>query len=230
MKPGYTIATDVLHPKSRGRISLNSRDINDQPKIEPNYFSHPDDVRTAVAGAQLALRIGLAPPFKKRGAKVFNTPSPRCKHLRLFSDAYWACIIRDVWRLVCMIGSSLNSSCSHIYDQHFGKKRDPYFHLISPPHQVCTIQHLPRRRHVPHGPSIRPTGSCGPRTASVPRGRPQGGRHFHHARDHIGEHSRTHYDDWGEMRRHDQTDLWVGRIQELRVKMVSSSDQAVMKF
>ena len=100
MKPGYTIATDVLHPKSRGRISLYSRDINDQPKIEPNYFSHPDDVRTAVFGAQLALRIGLAPPFKKRGAKVYNQPSPRCKHLKLFSDAYWACIIRDVWILV----------------------------------------------------------------------------------------------------------------------------------
>ena len=88
MKPGYTIATDVMHPKSRGRISLNSRDINVQPKIEPNYFSHPDDVRDAVFGAQLALRIGLAPPFKKHGAKVYDQPSPRCKHLKLFSDAY----------------------------------------------------------------------------------------------------------------------------------------------
>ena len=32
--------------------SLYSRDINQQPKIEPNYFSHPDDVRDAVFGAQ----------------------------------------------------------------------------------------------------------------------------------------------------------------------------------
>ena len=45
--------------------------------------------------AQLALRIGLAPPFKRMGAKVYDQPSPRCKHLKLFSDAYWACIIRD---------------------------------------------------------------------------------------------------------------------------------------
>ena len=99
-KPGYTIATNALHPKSRGRISLNSRDINDQPKIEPNYFSHPDDVRTIVASAQLALRLGLSPPFRRRGARVFDTPSPHCKHLRLFSDAYFACIIREVGRLV----------------------------------------------------------------------------------------------------------------------------------
>ena len=89
--------------------------------------------------------------------------------------------------------------------------------------QVCTIQHLPRRGHMPHGPSLRPAGSGGSRAEGVPRGRPQGGRHLHHARDHVGQHSRSHHDDWGEMCRHDQTDLWVGRIQELRMKMVSSS-------
>ena len=59
LKPGYTIATDILHPKSRGRISLYSRDINQQPKIEPNYFSHPDDVRDAVFGAQGRNSIGI---------------------------------------------------------------------------------------------------------------------------------------------------------------------------
>ena len=95
LKPGYTIATNALHPKSRGRISLNTRSILDQPKIEPNYFAHPDDVRTIVASAQLALRLGLSPPFRRRGARVFDTPSPHCKHLRLFSDAYFACIIRE---------------------------------------------------------------------------------------------------------------------------------------
>ena len=95
LKPGYTIATNALHPKSRGRISLNTRSILDQPKIEPNYFAHPDDVRTIVASARLALRLGLSPPFRRRGARVFDTPSPHCRHLRLFSDAYFACIIRE---------------------------------------------------------------------------------------------------------------------------------------
>ena len=100
MKPGYTVASYILHPKSRGRVSLISRDINEQPKIEPNYFAHPDDARSLIDCTQMALRIGLAPPFKKHGAKVFDTPSPRCRHLKLFSDAYWACNIRDDRRLV----------------------------------------------------------------------------------------------------------------------------------
>ena len=57
MKPGYTVASYILHPKSRGRISLYSRDINDQPKIEPNYFSHPDDIKVLVEGIKISLAM-----------------------------------------------------------------------------------------------------------------------------------------------------------------------------
>jgi choline dehydrogenase-like flavoprotein len=56
-RPGFSIATNVLHPKSRGRVSLYSRNIDDQPKIEPNYFTHPHDVKIGVLGAKLAMRV-----------------------------------------------------------------------------------------------------------------------------------------------------------------------------
>ena len=76
------IAVNLLHPKSRGRISLNSQDIEDQPRIEPNYYAHPDDVRLAVEGAKLALEIGGSAPFKRIGARPYRTPIRECRKVQ----------------------------------------------------------------------------------------------------------------------------------------------------
>lgn len=43
----------VLRPKSRGRLRLKSRNSFYWPKMEPNYFHHPDDLNTLVQGAKL---------------------------------------------------------------------------------------------------------------------------------------------------------------------------------
>ena len=40
--------------------------MEDPPVIEPNYFAHPDDVKTLTLGIRLAARLGVAPPYKVR--------------------------------------------------------------------------------------------------------------------------------------------------------------------
>ena len=64
LRPGFTLIAVLLHPKSRGRITLNSRYVEDQPVIEPNYFSHPEDVKTLISGIRLTKRMGVSGPYK----------------------------------------------------------------------------------------------------------------------------------------------------------------------
>ena len=47
---GYSLYPILLRPKSRGQISLRSSDPQDYPKIQPNYLTHPDDVKVLVEG------------------------------------------------------------------------------------------------------------------------------------------------------------------------------------
>lgn len=42
----------LSRPKSRGKISLRSTDPNDYPKIEPNYLTHPDDIKVLIEGSK----------------------------------------------------------------------------------------------------------------------------------------------------------------------------------
>ena len=47
-------------PKSRGTLRLRSTDVADQALIDPNYYSHPEDMDTMVQGVRIARRIGAS--------------------------------------------------------------------------------------------------------------------------------------------------------------------------
>ena len=49
-KEGFSMYPILSRPKSRGRISLRSSDPKDYPRIQPNYLTHPDDVKTLIEG------------------------------------------------------------------------------------------------------------------------------------------------------------------------------------
>lgn len=49
----FSLVPILMQPKSRGRISLKSTNPFQWPKMEANYFEHPDDLQTLVAGAKL---------------------------------------------------------------------------------------------------------------------------------------------------------------------------------
>ena len=50
MKDGIVFQPILLHAKSRGTITLASNLPTDSPIIDPQYLSHPDDVKVLVEG------------------------------------------------------------------------------------------------------------------------------------------------------------------------------------
>ena len=56
-KDAVTILPIIMRPKSRGKIWLQSSNPLDFPLIDPKYYSHPDDVKTMVAGIKTILNM-----------------------------------------------------------------------------------------------------------------------------------------------------------------------------
>ncbi|CAH0380725.1 unnamed protein product [Bemisia tabaci] len=90
----FTIYPVLLRPKSRGRITLQSKDPFVHPIIEPNYLEHREDLDVLVDGMKMALQLGRTPPFRTLNARPLAIPFPGCEELKLFSDAYLECCIR----------------------------------------------------------------------------------------------------------------------------------------
>ena len=46
-------SSSLLHPKSRGTVTLQSADPYDPPVIDPNYFEDPRDIHDMVEGEMI---------------------------------------------------------------------------------------------------------------------------------------------------------------------------------
>ena len=65
----FQVAFYQNRPESRGHVHIASPDPRMPPKIVPNYFSSPEDVRVAIDGMRLIGRIGQAVPLRAMGAE-----------------------------------------------------------------------------------------------------------------------------------------------------------------
>jgi choline dehydrogenase-like flavoprotein len=90
----FTMNPVMLRPKSRGFVRLRSTNPYDHPLIDPKYFSHPQDIHTMVEGMKLSIAIGLTPPLKAYGSKLFHYKFPGCEPYPFVSDEYLACVAR----------------------------------------------------------------------------------------------------------------------------------------
>ncbi len=64
---GMSCHSCPLRPKSRGTLSLASRDTHEAPRIDPGYLSDADDIETMVRGFKLVRRIFAQPAFAPFG-------------------------------------------------------------------------------------------------------------------------------------------------------------------
>ena len=92
--PGsWTLFGGVLHPKSRGYIKLTGPSPLDPVQIEANTFSHPDDLKAAIACVEICREVGnSAPlrPFVKREVMPGNLKGVELEnYIRDAASSYW---------------------------------------------------------------------------------------------------------------------------------------------
>src|SRR5262249_4651717 len=88
--PGATLSANLIAPKSRGRLTLQSADPRDPPRIDPNWLSDPADLKALVAGLRFLRQVTQTAPFAamvRKGA----LPAPD-----LPTDEELACYVRAV--------------------------------------------------------------------------------------------------------------------------------------
>jgi len=61
---GYTLMACDLRPKSRGRISLVSREVADHPRIEARYLQHESEMQRLLTALMKGREILAQPAFK----------------------------------------------------------------------------------------------------------------------------------------------------------------------
>ncbi|XP_063368950.1 glucose dehydrogenase [FAD, quinone] [Cydia amplana] len=94
-KDVFGIFPMMLRPKSRGYIKLKTRNPLDYPLMYHNYLTHPDDVGVLREGVKAAVAVAETKAMKRFGARFHDKPLPNCKHLPLYTDEYWDCLIRQ---------------------------------------------------------------------------------------------------------------------------------------
>jgi len=67
---GFSVHVTLMHPKSRGEVRLASADPRAPLRIDPRYFSHPQDLATLMAGTRRTLQIIQAAPLDGIRAKM----------------------------------------------------------------------------------------------------------------------------------------------------------------
>ncbi len=60
---GVTLIANLVKPKSRGTVTLRSKDPNDDPVVDPNWLSHPDDASRLLRALKFLREIASTEPF-----------------------------------------------------------------------------------------------------------------------------------------------------------------------
>jgi choline dehydrogenase-like flavoprotein len=70
---GFSSHVCALRPKSAGTLALASRDPLAAPRIDPGFYTHPDDLETMVAGFRITRGISESPLLDPcRGKELFT--------------------------------------------------------------------------------------------------------------------------------------------------------------
>lgn len=85
----------MLHPYSRGQVSLKSKNPLDDPFIELGYYRDPRDVENFIQGVKFITRLINTSNFRKENGYIPNIPVTGCNHLHWGTDSYWRCYVKN---------------------------------------------------------------------------------------------------------------------------------------
>lgn len=91
---GIVFLPIILHPKSRGSVTLKSDNPLHYPAIDPKYLTIKDDVDTFIRGIRIVERLMQTSAFRKIGVNFNNTRVAACSEHEFRSNAFWECYIR----------------------------------------------------------------------------------------------------------------------------------------
>ncbi|KAH7966448.1 hypothetical protein HPB49_016394 [Dermacentor silvarum] len=104
---GFRAVTILNRPRSRGSISLRSKNPFDHPNIDPNMMEHPYDAKALAQGSKIFIdRILSTDAMKSIGAKPWGVTFQPCADAGpLWSQEYIECLSRHTtiaaWHLCC---------------------------------------------------------------------------------------------------------------------------------
>ncbi|KAJ8917312.1 hypothetical protein NQ315_002330 [Exocentrus adspersus] len=90
----WTILPLLLRPRSSGWVRLKSKDPEVYPDINPNYFTHKEDIQALIEGIRIALNVSNSNAFQRFGSRPHMIPFPGCRQYAFDTDDYWECSIR----------------------------------------------------------------------------------------------------------------------------------------
>ena len=90
----WSILPLLLRPRSTGWIRLKSANPFVYPDINPNYFTHREDVLTLIDGIRIGLNVSGTKAFQRFNSRPHKIPFPSCRQYDFDTDQYWECAIR----------------------------------------------------------------------------------------------------------------------------------------
>lgn len=91
----FNIFPVLLGLKSSGTVTLKNPDFNDPPVIQPNYYSHPDDMKVMIEGIKMALQYAKTKSLYDIGTVFYPITFLNCRNFTVGSDEMTECYARD---------------------------------------------------------------------------------------------------------------------------------------
>ncbi|KAJ0175818.1 hypothetical protein K1T71_008977 [Dendrolimus kikuchii] len=95
-KEVLTAVVSLLHPKSRGRIRLKSKNPKDKALIFAEYFKENQDLELLTRSVEDYIRVVNTTYMKSVNAEVMNADVSQCKEFIFGSHEYWRCYVLNV--------------------------------------------------------------------------------------------------------------------------------------